>query len=198
MSLSQSNVGQRTIKKSLTFQDPCTCNSASGTQNAAIPESLEVGSVSAGVVTATSATIGGIDISDNTISSTSGLIISSTTTFSSQVIASTITSQTGNLSLVPSTNSTISIPNFTSAVNNVATMVTPILLKTFRIYTTINNMVLSADPTCDGIEIIIYNRNLVLPINVNDAMTLNLITTIPAQTAQSMVFINFIPKWVIF
>lgn len=89
---------------------------------------------------------------------------------------------------------TINVPNirYNIDVSNI-TIIDPPAIKFSKIFVVTRNIVLAADSTCNGIEIIIYNNSKV-KIKINDK---NIITEIAPFCSKKMVYIHPILKWII-
>lgn len=100
--------------------------------------------------------------------------------------------RSGDLQLRPLINYIVDIPNIKSRIDPVNTNLNPTLLKASKIFVNNSNFILTADPSCAGIEIIIYNSGTVNNITVSAP---NVIATVAPLTAVHLVFINNVLGW---
>lgn len=104
-----------------------------------------------------------------------------------------IISQLG-ITMMPSPDHTVNIPNvrYNTMVLTDGT-IGPTIMKAAKIFIVTSNVMLQADETCDGIEIIIFN-NRAAQIIVRDSTTI--ICKLEANCSKSMVFSCAINKWI--
>lgn len=116
------------------------------------------------------------------------------TILQSKVVETELLANSCNLNLRSGINHSINIPNSRSAVNicNDA-LITPQLMKAFKVFVVTVNTILNADETCDGIEIIICNRNSAGVIIVRDSTSI--LCELSALCSKSMIYISVINKW---
>jgi len=98
-----------------------------------------------------------------------------------------------NINIVAGPDHSVAIPNIRYNVDlcNLAT-ISPIMIKSNKIFVVNKNILLQADPSCDGIEIIIYNQN-VATIIVRD-ITL-VLEKLESQHAVKIVYIASVCRW---
>lgn len=101
-----------------------------------------------------------------------------------------------DLVLEPGINQTINIPNiqYNIDIRNLQ-LIDPIAIKSSKIFIVSRNIILEPDESCDGIEIIIYNKNFSGIIIIRDII--NIIYELPAQCTVKLIFIFVIGKWII-
>jgi hypothetical protein len=100
-----------------------------------------------------------------------------------------------DLNIVAGTNQSVNIPNIRHNVALTNTnVITPIAIKSTKIFIVSQNIILEADETCNGIEIIIYNNNVSGNIIVRDL--LSIIARVPNKCSVKMVYIFLINQWI--
>lgn len=88
----------------------------------------------------------------------------------------------------------VGIPNIRSRVNNQnLALIDPLSMKASKIFLVDKNIILNADASCDGIEIIIVNRNISGNIIIRD--TTSIVDTISSQNATKIVYVCSLNKW---
>jgi len=135
--------------------------------------------------------IGGHLISDGGIS-TNNLEV--TETFKTNIIETPCISSQNNLNLVPAINRSVNIPNIRYN-TNIANpqIIGPIEIKSSKIFIVNRNIILESDESCDGIEIIIYNKNMAGSIIIRNIT--NIIIKLDAQCGVKLIYLFLVNRW---
>lgn len=116
-------------------------------------------------------------------------------TFKSNNIQTSNIESASDLNLIAGINRSINIPNIRYNINidNVS-LIDPSLIKSFKIFIVSTNIIINSDETCNGIEIIIYNRNMERNIIIRN--TTVVIDELLPQCSRKMAFVYAINKWI--
>lgn len=138
------------------------------------------------------------NILTNNLIATNGIIVDKIIT-KKRIISNVLESHTltspGDINIIAGFGNTVNVPNISYGINadNLLTL-DPIVIKSNKIFIVSNNISLLGDNTCDGIEIIVYNQNIVRPIIVRDPVSI--IDKLPSQCAIKLVYIFLLNRWV--
>ncbi len=95
-----------------------------------------------------------------------------------------------------SANLTIRIPNIQYRINlSNNPLIEPPDIKYAKIFIVDHNVIINADPTCDGMEIIIYNKHYNTAIIIRDQI--QIICEIGPQKSIKIIFLAIISKWIL-
>lgn len=100
-----------------------------------------------------------------------------------------------DLQLLAGPVNTINIPNirFGLDVNNTPT-ITPPMIKNSKIFVVNKHILLQGDPSCDAMEIIIYNQS---PLMIIIRDVTNVVKQLESNCAVKLVYLSLINRWVI-
>lgn len=100
-----------------------------------------------------------------------------------------------DINIISGVNKSINVPNIRYSVDlNNSPIIDPINIKATKIFIITKNIILRADNTCSGIEIIFYNKNTAGNIIIRDTQTI--IYTLFACCAVKLMYIDVINKWI--
>jgi hypothetical protein len=110
------------------------------------------------------------------------------------ILTNSVTSP-NNLILTAGLGHTVDIPNIRHAIDfSREPIITPLAIKSAKIFMVNTNVILQADASCDGIEIIIVNNNPRNTIAIRD--TTCIIDTICARTASKLIYLFALTSWI--
>lgn len=116
-------------------------------------------------------------------------------TISSNILETSEIVAPSNLKIMVPFGNSINIPNIKySVVELNSPLIDPIAIKLYKIFIINSNVLLNADVTCDGIEIIIYNRNIKNKVIVRD--TTYIVTTLESMQSGRFIYLDCIHKWI--
>ncbi|AYV85306.1 MAG: putative ORFan [Satyrvirus sp.] len=102
-----------------------------------------------------------------------------------------------NLNLMVPFNHTITVPNIKYGVTVMESpLIDPVAIKLFKVFVVSTNVLVNADSTCDGIEIIIYNRNPTCDVIIRDHKCI--ITKLCGSNSTKMVYADAIGRWIVY
>lgn len=111
------------------------------------------------------------------------------------VVETSVINSLNDLTLSTAPGAVIRATNISYAVNSAVTgVLDPPILKSFKIFVCTSNVILNADTTCDGLEIIIYNHNAKAEISISFPRFL---TKIPAKCAKKFIYICVANQWIV-
>lgn len=101
-----------------------------------------------------------------------------------------------DININPPDGQTIRIPNISFGVNSeFLSSINPFMIKKNKIFIVSSNIILNADDSCNGIEIIIYNNS---PNNrIIIRTSLEIVTYITPRNAKKIIFLAEINKWIV-
>ncbi|XWV25234.1 putative ORFan [Tupanvirus deep ocean] len=100
-----------------------------------------------------------------------------------------------DLIITTAINHSIVVPNIKyNVLPDISAIIDPIAIKSSKIFLATKNTILNADETCDGIEIIIYNRNTTGEIIIRD--NVSIIDKVCGQNASKLVYVFYVNKWI--
>ena len=112
-----------------------------------------------------------------------------------KIIDTDLVGSTNDLTISAGFDRSVNIPNVRYGVDLCSpNVINPIAIKSTKIFIVSQNIILQGDPSCDGIEIIIYNKNACGNIIIRDATCI--IDTLPGKCAAKLVFICFVNAWI--
>ncbi|XWV26494.1 putative orfan [Tupanvirus soda lake] len=118
-----------------------------------------------------------------------------TNSFGSNKIETPLIVSPSDLIIAAGINRSINMPNIRyNVLPDIPAIIDPIAIKSTKVFLATKNTILSADETCDGIEIVIYNRNTAGEIIIRD--NISIIDKICGQNASKFVYIFYINKWI--
>lgn len=109
------------------------------------------------------------------------------------ILETSLIGSPNDLSISAGINCSVNIPNIRYNIIFNDNIIDPILLKLNKIFIVKNNIILQADESCNGIEIIIYNDHHTKVI-IRDIFSL--IDTISGHSGIKLVFIFCINRWI--
>ncbi len=107
------------------------------------------------------------------------------------------------LRIIARDNFNVSIPNIQNDVLVNCNIINPTEIKLFKIFIINNDVILNADNSINGIEIIIYNNsdiitNIKTNNLINNDMTIDdIITTLESHKSKRFIYISYICKWIV-
>lgn len=115
--------------------------------------------------------------------------------FKSELIETLNIGSKCDLNIAAGVNGSINVTNIRSNVDLCDVPVLgPAAIKAAKIFVMSRNVILSTDESCNGIEIIIYNRNIAGNIIIRDATCV--IYTLCAQHARKIIYIFAVNRWI--
>ena len=122
------------------------------------------------------------------------LTLTSDTAIASPLVQSQRIESPTDLDLVASLHHTVSIPNCRYNVDTSgATLITPDSIKLARVFVLNRSVILQADPSCNGIEIILFNRSNI-PISIRDNRVV--VFEIEPGCACRVLYLDIVGCWV--
>lgn len=140
---------------------------------------------------------------DGNINATEGIITNNLITnnlsvnndFITNAIETNLVTSPNDLNIMTGIGKTINIPNIRYNVDNNDIMsIDPPAIKSIKIFIVSRNMLLSADETCNGIEIILYNKNSSGAVIIRDQTCI--IDNLKARCAIKLVYLFPVNKWI--
>lgn len=102
-----------------------------------------------------------------------------------------------DIHILPAENGTINVPNIKFEINySDCALIDSFSIKNSKFFILRRNVILTADETCNGIEIILYNDNPCKEIVVRDAC--GIINFIPGKVAVQIIYLADLKKWIFF
>jgi hypothetical protein len=113
----------------------------------------------------------------------------------SDIIETMRISSVSDLELSTGVNRTILMPNFKNSICENVNLIEPTMIKSSKIFLISENVMINADISCDGMEIIIINKNIYKDTVIRDHRMI--IVTLISQTSCRIIFIAGLGKWLV-